>query len=91
MAVPERSRAQPKFWALGLGEPFIAGLCGKGIWLRLNGCVAAVAAGRVPQTLLDFQPKAILVHPDLTSGHVDQLNPRLQSDRPLIEGPASGA
>jgi hypothetical protein len=41
MAVPERSRAQPKFWALGLGEPFIAGLCGKGIWLRLNGCVAA--------------------------------------------------
>jgi hypothetical protein len=44
MAVPERTRAQPKFWALVLGEPFIANFCGKWLGLRLNGCVAAIAA-----------------------------------------------
>jgi len=33
MATPERAWAQLKFCALGLGEPFIANLCGN--WLRL--------------------------------------------------------
>jgi hypothetical protein len=44
MAVAERAMAQPKFRALGLGEPFIANSYSKWQWLRLNGCVAAIAA-----------------------------------------------
>ena len=31
---------------------------------------------RVSQSLLGFQPEALLAHPDLTSGHVDQLDQR---------------
>lgn len=58
MAVPEHAWAQPKFWALSLGEPFIADLCGKWLGLRLNGCFAAIAAGRVPTSLLGFNAKA---------------------------------
>ena len=42
----------------------------------LNGREAAIAAGRVPQKLVGFQPEARLAHPDLTSGHVDQLDQR---------------
>jgi hypothetical protein len=37
---------------------------------------AAVATVRVSQSLLGFQPEALLAHPDLTSGHVDQLDQR---------------
>jgi hypothetical protein len=29
MEVPERAKTQPKFWALDLGDPLIANLCGK--------------------------------------------------------------
>jgi hypothetical protein len=43
MAAPKRARAQPKFWALDLGEPFFAYRCGKWLGLRLNGCFAALA------------------------------------------------
>ena len=43
MAVPERARAQPKFSVLGLGEPFIANICGKWLRPKLNDCFAALA------------------------------------------------
>jgi hypothetical protein len=41
MAILERTRAQPKFQAFGLGEPSIANFCGKRFGQRLNGCFAA--------------------------------------------------
>jgi hypothetical protein len=43
MAIPDRARAQPKFCDLGLGEPFIANICGKWLGLGQNGCVAAIS------------------------------------------------
>jgi hypothetical protein len=51
MAIPERARALPKFSVLGLGEPFIANLCGKWLGLRLNGCCAALADIGLPRRL----------------------------------------
>jgi hypothetical protein len=60
MAVPERAWAQPKFWALGLGEPFIADLCGKWLGLRLNDCVAAVAVIDGCKLNCSYRPDVVL-------------------------------
>jgi hypothetical protein len=56
MAIPERARAKPNFWALGLGKPFIAYRCGKWLGLRLNGCVAAVAVDQVEVSKVGNRP-----------------------------------
>jgi hypothetical protein len=56
MAIPERARAQPNFWALVLGEPFIANFCGKWLGLRLNGCVAAGAVIDLPKLNCSYRP-----------------------------------
>jgi hypothetical protein len=56
MAVPEHAWAQPKFWALSLGEPFIADLCGKWLGLRLNGCFAAEAVSQPVAIEVDNLP-----------------------------------
>jgi hypothetical protein len=58
MAVPDRARAQPKFWALGLGEPFFAYRCGKWLGLRLTGCFAAEAADQIEVKKVGYKPYA---------------------------------
>lgn len=59
MAIPERARALPKFSVLGLGEPFIANLCGKWLGLRLNGCFAAIAVGHGPESFRGLSPSVV--------------------------------